>query len=135
MNINDRVEIIAGDYKGITGTIARINEDTYLIKSDKLKNRIMGYPSVKLHEMKNIVTESKNKDVLDVLKIVQKTKSNQKVKLQSGDVITIDTYTANAIMKVYNAVNSSHKKRMAEMLADNKYSFATISDFAFKQVK
>lgn len=135
MNINDRVEIISGEYKGIIGTINRINEDTYVIKSDKIQNRIMGYPTAKENELKLVLDESKDINILVVLKSIEKKHSKERIKLNSGDIVEVDSFIANTILKVYNAVNKSHKKRMLEMLSDNKHSFEMISDFALKQIK
>jgi len=73
-------------------------------------------------------------DNVDILKDIVKRKQNQQVKLKDGK-LRVDLFTASAVVQVYDAVNASNKKKMADMLNGTKAQFMKISDFALSKVK
>jgi len=73
-------------------------------------------------------------DNVDILKDIVKRKQNQQVKLKDGKM-RVDLFSASAIVQVYDAVNASNKKKMADMLNGNKAQFMKIADFAMSKVK
>ena len=73
-------------------------------------------------------------DNVDILKDIVKKKQNQQVKLKDGK-LRVDLFTASAITQVYDAVNASNKKKMADMLNGSKAQFMKISDFALSKIK
>jgi len=73
-------------------------------------------------------------DNVDILKDIVKRKQNQQVKLKDGK-LRVDLFSASAIVQVYDAVNASNKKKMADMLNGNKAQFMKIADFAMSKVK
>jgi len=73
-------------------------------------------------------------DNVDILKDIVKRKQNQQVKLKDGK-LRVDLFTASAVVQVYDAVNASNKKKMADMLNGNKAQFMKIADFAMSKVK
>ena len=78
---------------------------------------------------KNIKVESVNEAAIDDLKKIVKTKSIGKV---SG--VKVDLFSASAMVKVYDALNSKNQAKVDKMLKD-KRGIATFQDFAFSQVK
>ena len=66
---------------------------------------------------------------IDDLKKIVKTKSIGKV---SG--VKVDLFSASAMVKVYDALNSKNQAKVDKMLKD-KRGIATFQDFAFSQVK
>ena len=73
-------------------------------------------------------------DNVDILKDIVKRKQNQQVKLKDGK-LRVDLFTASAVVQVYDAVNASNKKKMADMLNGTKAQFMKISDFALSKMK
>ena len=72
-------------------------------------------------------------DNMDVLSNIVKNKQAKSIKFSDG-VMKVDLYTASAITKVYDAVNSSNKDKMKTMLNGNKTQFMKIADFALSKV-
>ena len=70
---------------------------------------------------------------MDVLSNIVKNKQAKSIKFSDG-VMKVDLYTASAITKVYDAVNSSNKDKMKTMLNGNKTQFMKIADFALSKV-
>ena len=66
---------------------------------------------------------------IDDLRKIVKTKSIGKV---SG--VKVDLFSASAMVKVYDALNSKNQAKVEKMLKD-KRGVATFQDFAFSQVK
>ena len=59
----------------------------------------------------------------------------QTIKMKDGK-LQMDSFTASAIMKVYDKVNPANQKKMAKMINDGKKSgIMKLQDFAMKQVK
>lgn len=73
-------------------------------------------------------------DNVDVLKDIVKRKQNKDIKFKDGKM-KVDLYTASAVTQVYDAVNTSNKKKMADMINGKKAQFMKIADFALSKVK
>jgi len=73
-------------------------------------------------------------DNVDVLKDIVKRKQNKDIKFKDGKM-KVDLYTASAVTQVYDAVNASNKKKMADMINGKKAQFMKIADFALSKVK
>ncbi len=59
----------------------------------------------------------------------------QTIKMKDGK-LQMDSFTASAIMQVYDKVNPANQKKMAKMINDGKKSgIMKLQDFAMKQVK
>ena len=71
---------------------------------------------------------------LKVLQNIVKRKQNQKVKFKDKQA-TVDLFTANAIMKVYDAVKPDNKKKIEKMMNGTLVDFLKLQKFAMKQVK
>ena len=71
---------------------------------------------------------------LKVLQNIVKKKQNQKVKFKDKQA-TVDLFTANAIMKVYDAVKPDNKKKMEKLINGTLPEFLKLQSFAMKQVK
>ena len=73
-------------------------------------------------------------DNVDVLKKIVKDKQNQNIRFKDGSM-KVDLYTASAISQVYDAVNSSNKKKMDKLINGKKADFMKIANFALSKVK
>ena len=73
-------------------------------------------------------------DNVDVLKDIVKRKQNKDIKFKDGKM-KVDLFTASAMVQVYDAVNASNKKKMADMLNGTKAQFMKMADFALSKVK
>ena len=71
---------------------------------------------------------------LKVLQNIVKRKQNQKVKFKDKQA-TVDLFTANAIMKVYDAVKPDNKKKIEKLMNGTLVDFLKLQKFAMKQVK
>jgi hypothetical protein len=71
---------------------------------------------------------------LKVLQNIVKRKQNQKVKFKDKQA-TVDLFTANAIMKVYDAVKPDNKKKIEKLMNGTITDFLKLQKFAMKQVK
>ena len=60
-----------------------------------------------------------SEDNVDVLKKIVKDKQNTNVKFKDGSM-KVDLFTASAIVQVYDAVNSSNKKKMEKLINGKK---------------
>ena len=69
-----------------------------------------------------------------VLQNIVKRKQNQKVKFKDKQA-TVDLFTANAIMKVYDAVKPDNKKKIEKLMNGTLVDFLKLQKFAMKQVK
>ena len=73
-------------------------------------------------------------DNVDVLKKIVKDKQNQNIRFKDGSM-KVDLFTASAISQVYDAVNSSNKKKMDKLINGKKADFMKIANFALSKVK
>lgn len=70
----------------------------------------------------------------DLKKIVSK-KQAADVKFADGDTLKVDMQTANALLKVHDALNSANKKKFADAINKNENMFMKMVDFAWSKVK
>ena len=73
-------------------------------------------------------------DNVAILKDIVKRKQNKDIKFKDGKM-KVDLFTASAITQVYDAVNTSNKKKMEDMINGKKAQFMKIADFALSKVK
>lgn len=71
-----------------------------------------------MHHLKNIVDNSQAKSV----------------KFKDGSSMKVDVQTANAILKVHDAVNNENKEKISQMAHKSKTHFKKVADFAWKHV-
>ena len=76
-----------------------------------------------------------NEDVLDILKNIAKNKQNQSVKFKDKKTASVDHFTANAMVEVYNAINKDNQSKFKEMINKNLQGFLAMQSFAMKQIK
>jgi hypothetical protein len=74
-------------------------------------------------------------NVLATIKDIVKTKSAKPVKFDDGKSMKVDMQTANVILKVFDALNDTNKKKVETMLNKDKANFGKFIDFAWKSVK
>ena len=76
--------------------------------------------------------ESLEEDVVDQLRSVVKKKREADIKFQSGTTVPIDPEAAKTILKTFDSLNSSNKKKMQNKMNKDTKSFLTVLDFAFE---
>ena len=77
-------------------------------------------------------TESVNvkEDVIDQLSIVKKKKESD-ITFKSGTSVPIDPESAKTLLKTFDSLNSSNKKKTQDNMNKDTKSFMKILDFAF----
>ena len=73
-------------------------------------------------------------DVVDQLRSVVKKKKEQDIKFKSGTEVPIDPESAKVILKTYDSLNTSNKKKMQKQMNTDSKSFLKVLDFAFENV-
>jgi len=76
--------------------------------------------------------KSLEEDVVDQLRSVVKKKREADIKFQSGTTVPIDPEAAKTILKTFDSLNSSNKKKMQNKMNKDTKSFLTVLDFAFE---
>ena len=76
-----------------------------------------------------------NEDVVDQLRAVIKKKKESDIKFQSGTTVPIDPEAAKILLKTYDSLNSSNRKKMQVNMNKDTKSFLKVLDFAFENVK
>ena len=79
---------------------------------------------------KNLLGE----DVVDQLRSIVKKKKESDIKFKSGTEVPIDPESAKKILKTYDALNTSNKKKMQKQMNTDSKSFLKVLDFAFENV-
>ena len=74
-------------------------------------------------------------DVVDQLRSVVKKKREADIKFKSGTTVPIDPEAAKTILKTFDSLNSSNKKKMQNKMNKDTKSFLTVLDFAFENTK
>ena len=72
---------------------------------------------------------------VDQLRSVVKKKKEQDIKFKSGTEVPIDPESAKVILKTYDSLNSSNKKKLQTQMNKDSKSFLKVLDFAFENVK
>jgi hypothetical protein len=73
-------------------------------------------------------------NILDTLKKVVMKHQAGKTKLSDGSVINVDVQTANALLKIYGALNQRNQEKMARMLQSSKGEFSKVLGFAWSKM-
>lgn len=87
---------------------------------------------------KSIVREEflTEQDVLAKLGEVVKRKQRSSVKFQDGSSIVVDAFTAQALLKTYEALKQPQaKEKFVRMINKNKIEFMKVTNFALKNTK
>ena len=74
-------------------------------------------------------------DVINMLRNISKKKKEMKIKFDSGTEVPIDPDSANVLLKTYDSLNSSNKKKMQMNMNKDTKSFMKVLDFAFSNAK
>ena len=74
-------------------------------------------------------------DVVDQLRSVVKKKKESDIKFKSGTSVPIDPESAKIILKTFDTLNSSKKKKMQDNMNKDTKSFLKILDFVFSNAK
>jgi len=78
-------------------------------------------------------TESVNvkEDVIDQLRSIVKKKKESDITFKSGTSVPIDADSAKTILKTFDSLNSSNKKKTQDSMNKDTKSFMKVLDFAF----
>ena len=96
----------------------------------------IGFP-VKERKVEEVLRSEKplKEDVVDQLRSVVKKKKESDIKFKSGTSVPIDPESAKTILKTFDTLNSSKKKKMQDNMNKDTKSFLKILDFAFNNAK
>ena len=106
------------------------------MKTYKEFRKSIGFP-VKERKIEEVIRskEPLGEDVVDQLRSVIKKKKESDIKFKSGTSVPIDPESAKTILKTYDSLNSSKKKKMQDNMNKDTKSFLKIMDFAFSNTK
>jgi len=76
-----------------------------------------------------------SEDVINMLRTISKKKKEMNIKFASGTEVPIDPDSANVLLKTYDSLNSSNKKKMQMNMNKDTKSFMKVLDFAFSNAK
>ena len=122
------------------GTIILKNAQTGAVRGIRY-NRTGGGQWGKITKLKEQVLQtnqnfnSLQEDAYDTIKSIVDKKSMQTVKFEDKKSMKVDMTTANAIVKVHDALSGSSQKKFREMLNKSKATFSQTVDFVWKAVK
>ena len=122
------------------GTIILKNSQTGQIRGIRY-NRTGGGKWGSINKLKEQVLKTNQKftalheDVYDTIKSIVDKKSMQTVKFADKKSMKVDMTTANAIVKVHDALSGSSQKKFEDMLNKSKGTFAQAVDFVWKAIK
>ena len=122
------------------GTIILKNSTTGQIRGIRY-NRTGGGKWGSINKLKEQVLKTNQKftvlheDVYDTIKSIVDKKSMQTVKFADKKSMKVDMTTANAIVKVHDALSGSSQKKFEDMLNKSKATFAQTVDFVWKAIK
>ena len=85
------------------------------MKTYKEFRKSIGFP-VKERKVEEVIRSEKllTEDVVDQLRSVVKKKKESYIKFKSGTAVPIDPESANIILKTFDTLNSSKKKKMQD---------------------
>ena len=106
------------------------------MKTYKEFRNSIGFP-VKEKKIEEVIRlkEPLGEDVVDQLRSVVKKKKESDIKFKSGTSVPIDPESAKVILKTFDSLNSSNKKKMQDNINKDTKSFLKILDFAFSNAK
>ena len=70
-------------------------------------------------------------DVIDQLRSIVKKKKESNITFKSGTSVPIDADSAKTILKTFDSLNSSNKKKTQDNMNKDTKSFMKVLDFAF----
>ena len=73
--------------------------------------------------------------VMSQLRNIVEDGSYERIQFEDGKRMMVTVDLAETILKVYNVLNESNKKQLAEMANKNKEHFGRVVDFALKNLK
>ncbi len=85
--------------------------------------------TIEQNKFKRMVTVL-DEDVVDQLRTIAKKKKEMDIKFKSGTEVPIDPESAVQILKTYDSLNTSNKKKMQNNMNKDTKSFMKILDFA-----
>jgi hypothetical protein len=85
--------------------------------------------TIEQNKFKRMVTVL-GEDVVDQLRTIAKKKKEMDIKFKSGTEVPIDPESAVQILKTYDSLNTSNKKKMQNNMNKDTKSFMKILDFA-----
>jgi len=82
-------------------------------------------------------TESVNvkEDVIAQLRSIVKKKKESDITFKSGTSVPIDADSAKTLLKTFDSLNSSNKKKTQDSMNKDTKSFMKVLDFAFNNIK
>ena len=106
------------------------------MKTYKEFRKSIGFP-LKERKVEEVIraNEPLVEDVVDQLRSIIKKKKEQDIKFKSGTEVPIDPESAKVILKTYDSLNSSNKKKLQTQMNKDSKSFLKVLDFAFENVK
>ena len=107
------------------------------MKTLKQFKKSIGIPLKERKSVEEVIRakEPLTEDVVDQLRSVVKKKKEADIKFKSGTSVPIDPESANIILKTFDTLNSSKKKKMQDNMNKDTKSFLKILDFAFSNAK
>jgi transcriptional regulator of heat shock response len=107
------------------------------MKTLKQFKKSIGIPLKERKSVEEVIRakEPLTEDVVDQLRSVVKKKREADIKFKSGTSVPIDPESAKVILKTYDSLNSTNKKKMQDNMNKDTKSFLKILDFAFSNAK
>jgi hypothetical protein len=106
-------------------------------KSDKEKKKFFDYIDKEWkadHEEEVKEEDEITEDVYDTLTNIVKKKSAQTVKFDNKKTLSVDSQTANVLIKVHDALRPQNQKKYRQNLAKGPNEFLKMVDFAWSNV-
>ena len=105
-------------------------------RKKRLENRKASNFSKKIQEkLNNFERESfLTEDNVDVLRSIVKSKQNKSVKFSDGKKAKVDLFTASALIKVLDKVNTDNKAKLTKMINGTLKSFLQAQSAVMKMV-
>ena len=123
------ITFIAREVKNLAKYHRQQNEEDFLEVANYIELQIKQMKK-DLNESMDAVKEIKDSDLISKLRSIVKDRQNKIIKdPKSGRKMRVDGYTANAIIKVYDALNNQNKKKFANV------GLMKMQSIAFKFVK
>ena len=107
------------------------------MKTLKELKQVLGLPVAPKIEQNKFtkMTVELGEDVIAQLRTISKKKKEMNIKFDSGTEVPIDPDSANVLLKTYDSLNSSNKKKMQMNMNKDTKSFMKVLDFAFSNAK
>ncbi len=102
------------------------------MKSFKEFRKSMGFPITE-KKIEEVIQFEKplKEDVIDQLRSIVKKKKESDITFKSGTSVPIDPEAAKAVLKTFDSLNRSNKKKTQDNMNKDTKSFMKVLDFAF----